>query len=380
MNSTFPDILDGWYYSKELTKKAHIIFTLQKEDKLCRYQKIFDIADDKLKNNRDFVFYFLNHIEDLEIQIEITRSLSSDLKNSKYFLVHFLEEIKSLELRKFYYTIDNNFELAHIEAYRIVNLLTNIDDLNFRNALYQKLSYEHKTNPKIFNLILPFDENLIYNFPNYWKYPYLFKNLSKDFLDNIDFAMSMIRKNIYVIDYFSDKVTSSPGIIKELAACINKKLQFYKQSKLRYNRAYVLHAVSVYGRTLEFACKELQDDEEIVRKSIVYSARSIQYASYRLRMDTNILLLALGTNLNCIPYIPSKKIGDAFIKKYWRRMTLEQKENESLSLTMLFHLGNIEEGNSYPKEVTKNLFRKVLTPWYYLSEHLPDFRLIFCLR
>ena len=82
----------------------------------------------------------------------------------------------------------------------------------------------------------------------------------------------------------------------------------YASERLRSSREFVMRAIQDYGKILEFACDELQYDEEILQ--IMQDKGHLLYASEEMRDNKEFVLNALCKNVEALQYASSRLTAD----------------------------------------------------------------------
>lgn len=225
-----------------------------------------------------------------------------------------------------------------------------------------------------------------------------FEFLPKELSKSVDFALYVIKQNVFLIDFFSNKVVNDPLVIKELKLNLKSHLfpqkgyfTFYKKSEIRNNKDFVLYAVKYHYKFLLFACKDFRDDEEIITRGIKYNVEIYRYASNRVKSIPFIAESAVTcsdkhrVNIFLVPPTALSKILLRYIVKNRCEYHIidEQKKNEKVTKNLLLLIKERSDNTfdslwEYPREVIDNLIPKFIKKGYMINIEYQSSRHYYC--
>lgn len=246
-----------------------------------------DLKDDKL-------LYFSAISDDSSILSLIPREFDDDTYNKLYILLENKEFATEVILKNIYvfdYLSDN---LKKNEPF-ILNLIERYIELKQRGG-YDKI--EQKRNLLV--SIIKINNNnrsialacLKYTLEDIYVGKYIFKNIAQDLFNNIDFLLSAMEINGFLLQYIPDN--------------------------LKNHKALVLNAINSHSKVkngqlgnespLEYASELLRDDIDVVLAAIEKDGKAILYASDNLKNNVDLVSQALknGAGLSYFNYLPFK--------------------------------------------------------------------------
>lgn len=246
-----------------------------------------DLKDDKL-------LYFSAISDDSSILSLRPRVFDDDTYNKLYILLEnkeFATEVILKNISVFDYLSDN---LKKNEPF-ILNLIERLIELKQRGG-YDIIEQKRD----LLDSIIKINNNnrsialacLKYTLEDIYLGKYIFKNIAQDLFNNIDFLLSAMEINGFLLQYIPDN--------------------------LKNHKALVLNAINSHSKVkngqlgnespLEYASELLRDDIDVVLAAIEKDGKAILYASDNLKNNVDLVSQALknGAGLSYFNYLPFK--------------------------------------------------------------------------
>lgn len=89
-----------------------------------------------------------------------------------------------------------------------------------------------------------------------------------DFKNDLDVALSVVKKNAYFLKYFSDSIKDNNLIANEVLKKKDGEILEHLSPRLKNDKNYVLKFIKIAPGCLEFVSEELKNDPEIAYHAI----------------------------------------------------------------------------------------------------------------
>lgn len=115
-------------------------------------------------------------------------------------------------------------------------------------------------------------------------------------LHNRESLLVVVNQNGLAIRNASDELRNDPEVVLSAIRNDTKANQYVVGSKLFSNVDFMREVVKYTEEALQYASEILQNDYEIVQRSVQYNGKSLLYASNELKKDRDIVLKAIEQN------------------------------------------------------------------------------------
>lgn len=134
----------------------------------------------------------------------------------------------------------------------------------------------------------------------------------KDFRDDKEVVMEVIKRSSYKFEEISEKLRADKEVALEAVRGSGENIKFISP-ELQADREVVIEALRKGGfscAVLDYASPELKGDKEVVQMAISRNPLWLAYASDELRDDGEIVLAAVTRNGNALKYASPRLQGD----------------------------------------------------------------------
>ena len=311
---------------------------------------------DNLKNDKDFIIDIIRNIKECKTMHydNIYDFLPIKLKEDKDIIIEIIKKYKEIPNFIPEYFIDKEVAL---EALKTTSLNFNL------------LPYKLKKNMDIllFTIKMEEKENLEWNGNTYFQ---ILENVDKQYLNDKDFCLKIIKRNGRFLKRFSKELQTDKEVVLEAVKNYGYALE-YASDELRADKEIVLTAVKQNGDALYFASDELKNDKnlilelvkqngyvlsylnedllnnkEIVLEAVKQKGNTLQYVSDELRADKEIVLTAVKQNGNAL-YFASEEL------KKDKGVVLEAVKNNGKALQYVSD--ELRTDKEFLKEIIKDM-------------------------
>jgi hypothetical protein len=242
-------------------------------------------AINRLNNNevliKDLPPYLLRNWEVMlhAIKLESNAFLDADerLRNNKKFV--FASLAYSTDILRFLMPEQRDNPEVIVEAIRIGGFFSKTKDRSI-NSVLQHMSDIIRADK---NFVLPAVEK------NGLDLQYASQNMQED----TDVVLSAVNQNGNALEFADNKFKSNRAIVDKAVSAErfydNRALKFASDT-LKADKEVVLHAVRNNGLALEFASETLRGDKEVVKAAFVSTGLSLQFADITLRKDEQFFI------------------------------------------------------------------------------------------
>lgn len=311
---------DNFLYFTALSNDSSILVSSHKAFELEVYNKLFDLLE-----NKEFV------TEVILKNIYVFNYLPDDFKKNEPFILKLIERLTEL-------TKKGEFETSNQKR----DLLVSIIKINNNNT-------------RIVNA------SLKYTIDDIYLGELIFKNIAEDLYNNLDFILSAMEINGFLLQYIPNNFKNDKAIV--LTAIINysnfKSGQLGNESPLKYaseslrnDMKVVLAAIQKDGRAISYVSDNFKKNVDLVFESIKKGAglSYFTYLPFDLQTREN-LLLTLKNGGGYIDFIPidlrsDKEILMFAIKYYAKNLSqasAELKNDKEIVLAAVKSFGELLE-------------------------------------
>jgi hypothetical protein len=286
------------YASKKLKNKKNIVMIVIKKN-----WKELEYASFRLRNNVDFM------LEALTINGSALQYATNYLKNNGLIVLTAIK-YNTYAIRHASYNIKNSKAFAML-------IIINFPEI------FQFLSDNLKNDKDIIRIVITKYNNKKYSYYD------IFRNISYELKNDKDFMLELIKLDIHIIDYVSNKIKNDPDIILNIMTNnenifklnydINIKFPCIRyilhnvSNNLLHNKDFIKSIIKKCQEAFEYIPEDLKNDKDFISELLDEGyTRILDYISEDLKNDKDFIITIIEKYDDFILFKTSPEIKNNF--------------------------------------------------------------------